>query len=237
MVVDEDFPSRPFRLHWRVNAASAFGTYITLLALQALVVLTLHGSAAEVGWLNSARLLPYLLFGVVVGALVDRRHRRPIMIITDVVQAFLLAIIPLLWWIHRPSFPALLAIAFALGTASVMNGAAAMSFLPRLVQRKHLQRARPRRRRRRGRHERRPRPRRAAGEQPGRAGGRVVDAAVRVYSAITLNRIQIPEPPPKAGNKLKDLLRDIRDGVRWVYRGSGLTTLAIATHGCSSAMP
>ena len=81
MVGDEQFPSRPFLFYWRANAVSAFGTYITLLSLQALVVLTLHGSAAEVGWLSSARWLPYLVFGVVVGALVDRHPRRPIMII------------------------------------------------------------------------------------------------------------------------------------------------------------
>jgi hypothetical protein len=38
MVGDEEFPSRPFRLYWRANAVSAFGTYITLLALQTLVL-------------------------------------------------------------------------------------------------------------------------------------------------------------------------------------------------------
>ena len=138
---DERFPSRSFLLYWRANAVSAFGSYITLLALQTLVVLTLHGSAAQVGWLNSARWLPYLVVGVVVGALVDRHARRPIMITTDLVQAVLLAAIPLLWWIDMLSFPALLVIVMAYGTASVINGAAAMSFLPRLVKRRHLQRA------------------------------------------------------------------------------------------------
>jgi len=141
MAGDQEFPSRSFLLYWRANAVSAFGTYITLLALQTLVVLTLHGSAAEVGWLNSARWLPYLVVGVVVGALVDRHPRRPILVITDLVQAGLLVTIPLLWWIHRLSFPGLLVVVMAYGTASVINGAAAMSLLPRLVQRGDLQRA------------------------------------------------------------------------------------------------
>lgn len=79
MVDEVEFPSRPFLLYWRANAVSAFGTYITLLALQTLVVLTLHGSAAEVGRLSSARWLPYLVVGVVIGALVDRHPRRPVM--------------------------------------------------------------------------------------------------------------------------------------------------------------
>src|SRR6478672_10852373 len=99
MVGHERFPSRSFLLYWRANAVSAFGTYVTLLALQTLVVLDLHGSAAEVGWLNAARWLPYLVIGVVVGALVDRRRRRPVMVATDLVQAVLLASIPLLWWV------------------------------------------------------------------------------------------------------------------------------------------
>ena len=112
---------------------SGFGTYITLLALQTLVVLTLHGSAAQVGFLNAARWLPYLVVGIVVGALVDRRQRRPIMITTDLVQATLLTVIPLLWWLHRLTFPTLLGVVLAYGTAAVVNGAAAMSLLPRLV--------------------------------------------------------------------------------------------------------
>jgi len=62
----ETFPSRAFLQYWRAAAVSGFGTYVTVFALQALVVLTLHGSAADVGWLNAARWLPYLVFGLVV---------------------------------------------------------------------------------------------------------------------------------------------------------------------------
>lgn len=231
MVGDEEFPSRPFRLYWRANAVSALGTYITLLALQTLVVLTLHGSAAQVGWLNSARWLPYLVLGVVVGALVDRHPRRPIMIITDLVQTGLLATIPLLWWIHRLSFPALLVVVMAYGTASVINGAAAMSLLPRLVQRHDLQRA----------HARADGADAVASSAGPALGGLLVsavgaplailvDAATYVYSAVTLVRMKVTEPPPKAGVTARDLVLEIRDGVRWVYRGSGLATLAISTH-------
>jgi len=231
MVRNGAFPSRSFLLYWRANVVSSFGTYITLFALQALVVLTLHGSAAEVGWLNSVRWLPYLVVGVVVGALVDRRSRRPVMVMTDFVQAGLLATIPLLWWVHWLSFPALLAIVLAYGTASVINGAAEMSFLPRLVSREHLQRAHAR----------------GDGADavamtagPAVAGLLVkvagaplavlVDAAGYIYSAVTLRRIAVTEPAPAGDTRAKDLVREIRDGVRWVYRGSGLTTLAVATH-------
>jgi MFS family permease len=232
MVRDEGFPSRSFLLYWRANAVSAFGTYITLLALQTLVVLTLHGSATEVGWLNSVRWLPYLVVGVVVGALVDRHPRRPIMVITDLVQAVLLAAIPLLWWLHRLSFPALLAVVMAYGTASVINGAAAMSYVPRLVSREHLQRA----------HARDDGADAVAMSAGPALGGSLVsvfgaplavlvDAATYLYSAATLSRIDVVEPHPPVAATARSLVREIREGIRWIYHGSGLTTLAVATQG------
>ncbi len=228
----ESFPSRSFLLYWRAQAASGLGTYITLLALQTLVVLTLDGSATEVGWLNSARWLPYLVLGVVVGALVDRHARRPVLITTDLVQAVLLASIPLLWWWDLLSFPALLGIVMAYGTASVINGAAAMSFVPRLVAPRHLQRA----------HARTDAADAAAMTAGPALGGLLVsvlgaplavlaDALTYVYSALVLSRVEVTEPGPSAGATARGLLLEIRAGVVWVYRGSGLVTLAVATHG------
>ena len=231
MVRHEEFPSRSFLLYWRANAVSAFGTYITLLALQTLVVLTLHGSAADVGWLNSARWLPYLVVGIVVGALVDRHPRRQVLIATDLAQAILLGAVPLLWWMHLLSFPTLLGIVMAYGVASVVNGAAAMSFLPRLVPRQHLQRA----------HARGDGADAVAMSAGPAVGGLLVsvlgaplavlvDAATYLYSAVTLSRIDVVEPPMKGGAKVRDLVLEIREGVRWIYRGSGLRALAISTH-------
>ncbi|MDQ3628000.1 MAG: hypothetical protein M3419_04175, partial [Actinomycetota bacterium] len=83
MTISERFPSGSFLRYWRAAAVSGLGTYVTLFALQALVVLTLDGSATDVGWLNAARWLPFLVFGLVVGALVDGRRRLPLMVSTD----------------------------------------------------------------------------------------------------------------------------------------------------------
>jgi MFS family permease len=228
----EGFPSRGFWLYWQAGAVSGFGSYITLLALQTLVVLTLHGSAVQVGWLNAARWLPYLVVGVVVGALVERRRRRPVMVGMDLVQAVLLAAIPVLWWLQLLSLPALLGIVIVIGAASVVNDAAAMAFLPRLVKPQYLQRA----------HARTDSTDAAAMTAGPALGGLLVnalgaplavmtDAATYLYSAVALSRIEVPEPPPKAGATARSLIPEIREGARWVYRGSGLRTLAIATHG------
>ncbi|WP_151082519.1 MFS transporter [Nocardioides cynanchi] len=232
MTGDEDFPTRSFRLYWRAEAVSSFGTYITLLALQTLVVLTLHGSAAQVGWLNAARWLPFLVLGVVVGAVVDRHPRRPVMIATDLAQAVLLALVPLLWWLHRLTFPALLAVVLGYGTASVIHGAAEMAFLPRLVERRHLQRA----------HARIDGADAVAMSAGPALGGLLVgllgapvavlaDAASYVVSAVTLGRISVAEPASRQGASARDLVLEIRDGIRWIYRESDLVTLSLTTHG------
>jgi hypothetical protein len=59
----------------------------------------------------------------------------------------------------------------------------------------------------------------------------LVDAVTYVYSAATLSRIDVTEPGPKSGATARDLVLEIRDGISWVYRGSGLATLAVSTHG------
>ncbi|MEU4293014.1 MFS transporter [Kribbella sp. NPDC026596] len=225
------FISRAFLRYWRASAVSGLGTYVTLFALQALVILTLHGTAADVGWLNAARWLPYLVFGFVVGAIVDGRRRLPLMVGTDLVQAVVLLAIPLMWWLDLLSLPALMLVVIAYGTASVVNGAASMSLLPRLLEAKHLQPA----------HARIDGADAVASTGGPALGGLLVsavgaplavllDSLTYVYSALTLRRIDLDEPPPRTGVTVRGLMREIADGVRWAYHGSGLATLALATH-------
>jgi MFS family permease len=226
-----EFPTGSFIRYWRAVGVSGFGTYVTLFALQTLVVLTLQGSAADVGWLNAAKTLPYLVFGMIVGAMVDGRRRLPILIRTDLVQAALLLAIPLLWWAHLLSMPSLLVIVFLYGSASVVNIAAVMSFLPRLVDLQNLQ---PAHARIDGAD--------AVSMTAGPAVGGLlvaaigapfavlVDSLTYVYSALTLRRLDVEEPPPRTGVTARDLLREVVEGFRWAYGKSGLFTLAMSTH-------
>jgi predicted MFS family arabinose efflux permease len=225
------FPSGSFTRYWRAVAVSGFGTYVTFFALQTLVVLTLNGSAADVGWLNAAETLPYVVFGLIDGAIVDGRRRLPILIRTDVAQAVLLLAIPLLWWAHLLSMPTLLLIVFVYGSASVVNMAATMSFLPRLVEPQHLQPA----------HARIDGADAVAMTAGPAVGGLVVaavgapfavlvDSLTYVYSALTLRRLDVDEPPPRTGTTAKGLLREVVEGFRWAYGESGLFTLAMFTH-------
>lgn len=227
----EVFPSQPFLRFWRADAVSGFGTYVTVFALQALVVLTLHGSASDVGWLNAARWLPYLVLGLVVGALVDRRRRLPLLVTTELLQAGLLLSIPLMWWLDVLSLPSLLLVVLAYGGVAVVNAAAGIALVPRLVEPVHLQRAHARI---------------DGADAVSATGGPalggllvsavgaplavLVDALTYVYSALTLRTVVLDEPAAVTGVRARDLLREMRDGVRWIYRGSGLAALSLTTH-------
>ncbi|EON23110.1 major facilitator superfamily MFS_1 [Nocardioides sp. CF8] len=227
-------PSGAFRRFFWAEAVSGLGSAITSLALQTLVLVTLHGGAAQVGWLNSARLLPYLLLGVVVGALVDRVRRRPVMVITDVVRAGLLGLIPLAWGFDFISFPLVLVVVALFGTASLVNDAASMSFVPRLVPRDRLQRAH-------ARLDGASAVAQTAG--PAVAGVLIrilgaplsvlVDAFTYLFSALMVASMKDVSEPPSAkpaGVGARGLVAEMMDGARWAYGASGLRRLALSTH-------
>lgn len=217
---------------WTADTVSGFGTYITTMSLQVLVVLTLGGTAADVGLLNAARWLPYLVLGLFAGAIVDRMRRRPIMIGTDLGCAALLALIPLLWWLGALNLLVLCVIVAGLGLLTLFGGAASMSFLPRLVPRESLLAANARL------------DQSAAVTQtsgPVLAGGLVtligaplavlVDAVSYLVSAVALTRIRLDEPRVGHVREPGALRREIGEGLRWVYRHRTLAPMAITGHG------
>ncbi|SEE97125.1 MFS transporter [Ruania alba] len=220
---------RKFRWFWAGEAVSGFGAWITLLALQALVVTHLEAGTTGTGLLSAARWLPYLLFGLILGALIDRRARRPVMIATDLVRAILLVLIPLAWWAGVLSLPVLLVIVFAFGAATLMNDSASQAFVPRLVPRVHLQRAHAR-----------IDGTNAVAETAGPATGGVllslvgaplavlVNAGTFIFSAVMVALTRVNEAVPASPRP--HLRREIVDGLRWVYRTRELRHLAIWTH-------
>ncbi|RJO73314.1 SgcJ/EcaC family oxidoreductase [Nocardia panacis] len=131
-----------FARFWFADSVSMFGTYITAQALQVLAVLVLGASAFELGMLRAAQWLPYLLFGLFAGVLVDRYRRKPVLLVAaDISRAGLLALIPLAAYAHALRMWLLIAVVFVFGAASVLYDAAHQSFLPSLVPPELLTRA------------------------------------------------------------------------------------------------
>ena len=65
---------------WMGQTISLFGSAITTLALPLTAISILHASAQQMGFLFALSQTPPLLFGLIVGAWVDRIHRRPLLI-------------------------------------------------------------------------------------------------------------------------------------------------------------
>jgi MFS family permease len=96
---------------WVGQAISNLSSSFTLFALP-LLVYQLTGSALNLGLMTAVEFLPYVLFGLVLGAWADRVDRKHMMILTDVARAAIIASIPLLagldlllvWWIYAVGF-------------------------------------------------------------------------------------------------------------------------------------
>jgi MFS family permease len=132
--------NRDFALLWSGQAVSTLGTRMSALALP-LLVLALTRSPAQAGLVAAARLLPYLLFSLPAGALVDRWNRKAVMIRCDLVRWLALGSVPLGFAFGRLSVAQLYLVAFVEGTAYVLFSLAEVSALPRVVPESQLPRA------------------------------------------------------------------------------------------------
>src|SRR3989337_1855145 len=84
-----------FEIVWPGQTISNLGSSFTFLALP-LLVFKLTGSAVSLAITTAAYFVPYLLFGLVIGALVDRVDRKRMMIAVDLGRAAVIASIPAL---------------------------------------------------------------------------------------------------------------------------------------------
>lgn len=110
-----------FRRFWAGETVSLVGDQITLIALPLVAVLALDASAAQMGYLGAALLIPNLLFALHAGAWVDRRgRRRHTMIFTALGRAALIATIPLAYWLGALTLTQLYVVSFLIGTLSLL---------------------------------------------------------------------------------------------------------------------
>ena len=121
-----------FRRFWVGQTISNLGGAFTIFALP-LLVFKITGSALNLGLITAFEFLPYLLFGLLIGAWVDRVDRKRLMISTDIVRAAVIATIPLLasfdllavWWIY--------AVGFVSSTLKISFDAGEFAAIPSLV--------------------------------------------------------------------------------------------------------
>ncbi|MEU1819723.1 MFS transporter [Streptomyces roseifaciens] len=127
-----------FLKFWGAESLSMFGTQISMLAIPLLAVTVLDAGPFQMGLINAAQFLPYLLFTLLAGAWVDQRRRRPVMIGANLGRAAVLALIPLTSVLGLLRVELLAAIVFAAATLSVFFDLAYQAHLPSLVGRDQL---------------------------------------------------------------------------------------------------
>jgi MFS family permease len=126
-----------FVLLWSGQVISTIGTQISLLAFPWLL-LTLTGSPAQAGLIAALRVLPYILFGLPAGALVDRWDRKWVMLCCDIGRALALGSIPIALAGGFLTVAQLYGVSFIEGTLFIFFGLAQAASLPHVVSREQL---------------------------------------------------------------------------------------------------
>ena len=220
---------------WSAATISIFGSLITRMALPFVAILVLGAGAFEVALVRSIDLLAALLFGLIVGAWVDRLRRRPVMVWADLGRALLLLTIPIAAVGGWLTLAQLLLVSFVVAILTTFFDAADNAYLPTIVQRDELVRANG--------------ALAASGSAAeftafGISGFLIqllsaplaifLDAISFVVSAVLLGSIRRPEPPPPPKADREPVLREIREGLAIIagdpiIRAFTLASMAMAT--------
>ena len=203
---------------WTGQTISAFGSLITRDALPLTAILVLGATPAQMGLFVAAASLPVLLFGLPAGVWVDRLRRKPIMVATDLLRAFLLVSIPVAALLGRLTIEQLYLVVFLTGILSVFFDVAYHSYLPALVQREQLVE---------GNSKLGTTSSMAEVAGPAIVGSLVqiisapltilIDAISFIFSAIFVGSIRTPEPPSAPTEERQHIWKDAAEGFRAIW--------------------
>src|SRR5258706_8737454 len=220
------WPSRDFRKLWASLPITSFGAQITNLGLPLTAALLLGATPMQMGILVALETLPFALFSLHAGVLLDRVRKLPVVIAADLGRGLALLAIPIAAWFDALSIEVLFAVGFVCGVQNVVGGAAYQVLLAQMAGRKRLVEANAKT---------------ALGETsaaliaPGIAGGLIqlltapfaiaLDAIAFFVSALLLRRVEgrndVPHPGSRAG-----VWREIGEGLRLVWGNRTLWGLA-----------
>ena len=123
---------------WGSLTITHVGGQVTFLALPLTAAIMLDASPFEVGVLTALEALPYPLFGLFAGVLVDRARKLPVIIWADIGRGLALLAVPVCAWLDVLSMPVLYVVGFLVGLGSVVGWPAYQVFMTERVGRDHL---------------------------------------------------------------------------------------------------
>jgi predicted MFS family arabinose efflux permease len=115
-----------------------FGGQITFLALPLTAALVLDATPFEVGVLTALEALPFPLFGLFAGVLVDRTRKLPMIIACDIGRGLALLAIPICMWFGALTMEVLYVAGFLVGMLTVIGWPAYQVFMTERVGRENL---------------------------------------------------------------------------------------------------
>ena len=129
---------RDFRVLWVSLTITHFGGQITFLALPLTAAVLLHATPTEMGLLTMMQALPYTLFGLFTGVLVDRSRKLPLVVWSDIGRGMMLLLVPLAAWLGFLGMPILYIVSFFVGLGGIIGWAAYQVFMTERVGRENL---------------------------------------------------------------------------------------------------
>ena len=132
--------NRDFRVLLSTQGLSSIGDSVNYTALP-LLVLALTGSGFAMGIVGAIRTIPDLVFGMVAGALADRRDRKRMMLLADLGRAALTALIPLSVAVGGPTMAVILLVSAPMSVLRSFFLAGYTASVPALVGRSQVGRA------------------------------------------------------------------------------------------------
>jgi MFS family permease len=131
---------RPFWLIWLATTGSSLGDGVRLVAFP-LIAAAITRNPSAVAVVSMAGFLPWLLFGLIGGAVVDRTDRRRLMWRTDLLRAVLVGGFAVVVAAGSAGIAALAVMSFVLGVVETFFDNAASAIVPMLVGDPQIERA------------------------------------------------------------------------------------------------
>ncbi len=129
--------NRDYLLLWSGQTISSIGSGVSELAFP-LLVLALTRSPAQAGFASALRTVPYFIFTLPGGALIDRWNRKRVMVFCDAGRAISLASIPVALILGQPTIVQLYLVSLIEGSLYVFFDLAETASLPRVVPKEQL---------------------------------------------------------------------------------------------------
>ena len=126
------FHTRNYRLFATGQLVSNTGGWVQRIA-QDWLVLTITGSATDVGITTALQFLPTLLIGMYGGAIADRYDKRKVLLATNAAMSLLAAVLAGLTLAHTVSAWHVYLVAFALGMVTAIDNPTRQSFVNEMV--------------------------------------------------------------------------------------------------------